>query len=212
MTNAEQHRKAFEAQKLAKANQTTLKILKGKVRLAQEPTLEQEEQKNRKQMHEEKLRRTEERRQRILEAKVAKAAAKALKIQQIKERKQSLLTECSSGEEAPTQFETMKLMNLKTKQSKLESKMAKVAENKQRILEERKEKARRSYESFFNTQRANSTEDQNGWEKAPNGYVKVFKPLKSVSHAKDKKFSKDDLDQKMAKVAMRKQMILEEKK
>lgn len=142
-------------------------------------------------MHEEKLRRTEERRQRILEAKVAKAAAKALKIQQIKERKQSLLTECSSGEEAqkktdsavspnfgwknqsngwaktiwqsnkvsPTRFETMKLMNLEQKQTKLESKMARVAENKQRILEERKDRARRSYESFFKTQRANSASD-----------------------------------------------------
>ena len=40
----------------------------------------------------------------------------------------------------------------------------------------------------------------------------MFKPLKSVLFAKDKKFSKDDLDQKMARVAMRKQMILEEKK
>lgn len=40
----------------------------------------------------------------------------------------------------------------------------------------------------------------------------MFKPLKSVSSAKDKKYSKDDLDQKMAKVAMRKQMILEEKR
>ena len=211
MTNAEQLRKAFEAQKLAKANQTTLKVLKGKFRLAQEPSLEQEKLKNRKQMHEEKLKRTEERRQRILEAKVAKAAAKALKIQQIKERKQSILTECSSGEE-PTQFETMKLMNLKQKESKLELKMARVAENKQKILEERKERARRSYESFFKIQRANSAEDQNGWEKAPNGYVKVFKPLKSVPFAKDKKFSKDDLDHKMARVAMRKQMILAEKK
>ena len=117
-----------------------------------------------------------------------------------------------SNQVSPTRFETMKLMNLKQKEAKLELKMARVAENKQRILEERKERARRSYESFFNTQRANSCEDQNGWEKAPNGYVKVFKPLKSVPSAKYKKFSKDDLDQKMAKVALRKQMILEEKK
>jgi len=37
LLDAEELRKAFEAAKLAKANQTTVKILKGKVRKAQEP-------------------------------------------------------------------------------------------------------------------------------------------------------------------------------
>jgi len=51
--------------------------LKGKVRKAQDPKIEQE---SKKQYLEDKMRRNEEKRQRILEAKIAKAAAKSLKI------------------------------------------------------------------------------------------------------------------------------------
>jgi len=64
--SAEQLRKAFEASKLAKANQTTVKILQGKVRKAEQP-------KSMKNFYEEKSRKTEENRQRILQERVAKA-------------------------------------------------------------------------------------------------------------------------------------------
>lgn len=94
--DAEELRKAFEASKLAKANQTFVKILKGKVRKAQEP---KDQQMNLKLSHEEKLRKKEENRQRILEKRIAKAQKVSLKIQKIKERKQSLMTDCSTGEE-----------------------------------------------------------------------------------------------------------------
>lgn len=172
-----------------------------------------------KQYQEDKLRKNEERRQKILEAKVAKAAAKALKIQQIKERKQSLLTECSSGEDRKndlrTAFENQKLMNQKFLRENLDEKMAKVAERKQKNLEEKQQKARKSRENIYSA--------QNGWQKTSNGWVKKFEPLNEGENIKcliryrsyttrDKKSSKDDLEKKLNKAAMKKQMILEEKK
>ena len=148
--NAEELRKAYEASKLAKANQTFVKILKGKVRKAQDPKIEQE---SKKQYLEDKMRRNEEKRQRILEAKIAKAAAKSLKIQQIKERKQSLMTECSTGEDVQKKdsstlslqdhYENQKLMNQKRPKETLEEKMERVALKKQKILEEKQQKARK---------------------------------------------------------------------
>ena len=71
--SAEQLRKAFEASKLAKANQTTVKILQGKVRKAEQP-------KSLKTFYEEKNRKIEDNRQRILQEKIAKASTVSLKI------------------------------------------------------------------------------------------------------------------------------------
>jgi len=75
--SAEQLRKAFEASKLAKANQTTVKILQGKVRKAEQPKTHEAFLKT---FYEDKNRKTGENRKRILQEKVAKASTVSLKI------------------------------------------------------------------------------------------------------------------------------------
>ena len=128
-------------------------------------------------------------------------------------------------------------MNRKITKESLEEKMARVALKKQKILEEKKSTARkymtprvRKSEMLdnianqddvqLNTARVNnfiadkkSYEAENGWEKRQNGRSKIFRssPIRNMP-SKSKKLTKQMIDQKMARVAMRKQSILESKK
>jgi len=130
----------------------------------------------------------------------------------------------SSRKSLPEKFELQKLMNRKITKESLEEKMARVAQRKQEILERKKATARKfskalmtprvqksaSLDKFVNqddvaglTQRVyrNSSNEENGWEKRPNGWAKTYK---SISYkpipSKAKKLTKEMLDLKMARV------------
>lgn len=95
--------------------------------------------------------------------------------------------------------------------------MERVALRKQKILEKKQEKARK-----FMTPRVGRYESENGWEKTQNGWVKKFEPLieesqkssnsrQRAKYSIGRKHTKESLDEKMQRVALRKQKILERK-
>jgi len=122
-------------------------------------------------------------------------------------------------------------MNRKTTKETLEEKMARVAEKKQQILEKKIANARKFMTPRVHFKKSNSlnrldTQDdlkgstqrvnsiaENGWEKRPNGWVKTYSSInyKDIP-CKAQKLTKEKLEQKMARVEMRRQRVLEEKK
>jgi hypothetical protein len=114
------------------------------------------------------------------------------------------------------QFENCKLMNQKFTKESLEEKMERVALRTQKILERKQEKARK-----FMTPRVARSESENGWEKRKNGWIKKFEPTSEESqksrsgqrakYSVGRKHNKESLDEKMQRVALRKQKILERK-
>ena len=106
----------------------------------------------------------------------------------------------SSTNSIPEKFEMQKLLNRKITKESLEEKMARVAQRKQEILEKKKATARKfskllmtprvkkstPLDHYVNqddvpglTQRVNrkSSEEENGWEKRPNGWAKTYKSI-----------------------------------